>query len=207
MPHDVATATQAALLLRPDLRPLLQYLMEDARSATDVAARLGVPLTRAAYLLRTLTRAQVAIVERTEARAGRPVKRYRVASRWFIPYTVTAAETLEAFWLAQSGPRMEKITALAARQVQEDVPVSGLWLSQGEGVSDLEIGNEAGPARDLFGGDEPLMLTIAGVRLDEAQARALKRRLLALFEETARSERMGAPVFTLGLLLVQGGVD
>lgn len=206
-PHDVATARQAALLLRPEYRSLLQYLMQDARSASDVAGHLGVPLTRASYLLGTLQRAQVAFVERREARAGRPVKRYRVAGRWFIPYAVTAAETLDAFWLAQSGPRMAQITALAARQMQDDAPVTGLWLSQGEHESNLEIGDEAGPARDIFGSDEPLMLTIASLSLDEEQARELKRRLLALLAETARQERAEAPAYTLSLMLVKGRVE
>jgi hypothetical protein len=205
--HQVATAGQAALLLRPDLRPLLQLLMRRACSAGDVAQELGVPLARASYLLGTLQREGVAFVERTDPRAGRPVKRYRAAPRWFVPYEVTSSETLEGFWLTQLGPRMDALAALAARQLQEDRPVWGFWLSQGEVHSNLEIGDGQGPARDLFASDEPLMLTITALRLPEPQARLLKRRLLAVLKEAASWEAEKAPTYTLSLLLVRGGVE
>ncbi|MFC4427101.1 winged helix-turn-helix domain-containing protein [Deinococcus navajonensis] len=205
MPHHVATPQQAELLLNTEHRPLLQYLMHGARSATDVAGHLDLPLTRASYLLSKLQRAGVAVVERVEPRAGRPVKRYRVSPRWFIPYDVTEAESLEAFWWGQIRPRMIQIASLAARQAQAYAPVWGLWLSQGEAGSNQEIGDATGPAREIFEGDEPLMLTIAGLRLDEARARRLKRRLLALLQE--ESDAPNAPEYTLSLMLVRGGVN
>lgn len=205
--HQVATPPQADLLLVPEFRPLLNFLMQEARSASDVARQLGVPLSRASYLLGKLQRGGVAFVERVEARAGRPVKRYRVLPRWFIPYEVTAAETLEAFSLAQIGPRMERIAAFAAHQLREHQPVWGLWLSQGETHSNLEIGDARGPARALFAGDEPLMLTIANLRLAAPQARELKRRMLALLEDCAAWETPDAPEYTVSLMLVRGSVE
>lgn len=205
--HQVATAGQAALLLQPELRPLLQYLMREARSAGEVARELNVPLARASYLLGKLGREGIALVERTEARAGRPIKRYRVASTWFIPYEVTAADTLESFWAAQLGPRMTEIAGFAARQLQEHHPVWGFWLSQGEVYSNLEVGTAQGPARDLLAGDEPLMLTIAALRLTEPQARMLKRRLRTLLTEVASWETTGATEYTLSLLLARGSIE
>lgn len=205
--HQVATPSQAALLLVPDHRPLLNFLMQDARSASEVARHLGVPLARASYLLGKLHRGEVAFVERTEARAGRPVKRYRVLPRWFIPYEVTAADTLEAFSLTQIGPRMERIAAFAAHQMREHQPVWGVWLSQGEEHSDLEIGDARGPAQALFAGDEPLMLTIASLRLAAPQARELKRRMLALLQDCATWEVPDAPQYTVSLMLVRGSVE
>lgn len=205
--HQVATAGQAALLLQPELRPLLQYLMREARSAGEVARELKVPLARASYLLGKLGREEVAFVERSEARAGRPIKRYRVASTWFIPYEVTAADTLESFWAAQLGPRMTEIAGFAARQLQEHHPVWGFWLSQGEVYSNLEVGTAQGPARDLLAGDEPLMLTIAALRLTEPQARMLKRRLRTLLTEVASWETTGATEYTLSLLLARGSIE
>ncbi|MFB9993118.1 winged helix-turn-helix domain-containing protein [Deinococcus oregonensis] len=204
--HSVATSPQAGLLLDPELRPLLQYLMQGARSAAEVARQLDLPLARASYLLSKLERAGVAFVERVDGRAGRPIKRYRVSARWFIPYGVTAAETLDALWWEQLRPRMAQMAALAARQVQGRAPVWGLWLSKGKTDSSLEIGDEVGPAQDVFAGDEPLMLTVATLRLDEPQARQLKRRLLGLLEEAAQWETPNAPEYTLSLLLVRGGV-
>nr|WP_221284507.1 ArsR family transcriptional regulator [Deinococcus humi] len=207
MTHHTATPRQAELLLRPELRPLLNFLMTAARSASEVAEHLALPLARASYLLGKLCKGNVAFVERVDPRHGRPIKRYRVSPRWFIPYEVTAAETLEAFWLAQIGPRMERLSSLAAHQVQEHSPVWGLWLSRGETQSNLEIGDERGPAQDVFGGDEPLMLTIAGLRLPEPQARALKRLLLAVVEQGRAWESPTAPDYTLSLMLVRGTVE
>lgn len=205
--HQVASSRQAALLLVPDHRPLLNFLMQEARSASEVAHHLDVPLARASYLLGKLQRGGVAFVERVEARAGRPVKRYRVPPRWFIPFEVTAAENLETFSLGQIGPRMERIAAFAAHQLREHQPVWGVWLSQGEEHSDLEIGDAGGPARALFAGDEPLMLTIATLRLAAPQARELKRRMLALLQECAAWEAPDAPEYALSLMLVRGRVE
>ncbi|WP_240741063.1 ArsR family transcriptional regulator [Deinococcus sp. Arct2-2] len=205
-PYSVATSPQTRLLFDPEMRPLLQYLMQAPRSAAEVARQLDLPLTRASYLLLKLQQAEVALVERVDRRAGRPIKRYQVLPRWFIPYEVTAAETLDAFWWEQLRPRMAQVAVLAARQVQERAPVWGLWLSQGTADSNLEIGDETGPAQDVFAGDEPLMLTIATVRLDGPQARRLKGRLLALLNEAAQWETPGAPEYTLSLLLVRGAV-
>ena len=205
--HQVATAGQAALLLRPELRPLLQYLMQEARSAGEVARELGVPLARASYLLAKLQREEIARVERTEARAGRPIKRYRVADTWFVPYEVTAAETLESFWAAQLTPRMNGVAGFATRQLQEHHPVWGFWISQGEVYSNLEVGDRHGPATDLLSGDEPLMLTVAALRLADPQARLLKRRLLALLTEASSWETAGATEYTLSLLFVRGSIE
>lgn len=205
--HQVATPRQAALLLIPEFRPLLNFLMQDGRSASEVARHLEIPLSRASYLLSKLHRGEVAVVERIEARAGRPVKRYRVSPRWFIPFEVTAAENLEAFSSAQIGPRMERIAAFAAQQMREYQPMWGLWLSQGETHSDLEIGDAGGPARALFAGDEPLMLTIASLRLASSQAKELKRRMLALVQECAAWDAPDAPAYTVSLMLVRGNVE
>ncbi|GGL08268.1 hypothetical protein GCM10010844_28830 [Deinococcus radiotolerans] len=206
-PHEVATSRQAALLLRPDLRPLLNYLMQDARSAADVARHLNLTLAQASYQVSKLHAADVATIERIDARAGRPVKRYRVQPRWFIPYDVTAEDTLDGFWLTQISPRMERISSFAAAQLRAHSPSWGLWLSGHSGQSHLEIGDAGGPARSIFEGDEPLMLTIAGLRLTEPNARRLKRLLLDLLAEGSALETPGATPYTLSLMLVQGSAE
>lgn len=123
---------------------------------------------------------------------------------WFIPYEVTAAETLESFWAAQLVPRMNEVAGFAARQLQAHHPIWGFWLSQGEVYSNLEVGDRRGPARDLLEGDEPLMLTVAALRLAEPQTRILKRRLLALLTEASTWDTGIATEYTLGLILVRG---
>ncbi|MFT2720371.1 ArsR family transcriptional regulator [Deinococcus sp. A31D244] len=205
--HHVATPRQAALLLRPELRPLLNYLMQDARSAADVARHLNLTLGQASYQVGKLQAVGVAVIERVDARAGRSVKRYRVSDRWFIPYEVTAEETLEGFWLSQIGPRMDRIAGFAAAQLWAHSPSWGLWLSGQGGQSQLEIGDAGGPARNIFEGDEPLMLTIAGLRLTEPNARRLKRLLLELMREGGTLESPDAPQYTLSLMFVRGSAE
>jgi predicted ArsR family transcriptional regulator len=129
--------------------------MQDGRSASEVARHLEIPLSRASYLLGKLHRGEVAVVERIEARAGRPMKRYRVSPRWFIPFEVTAAENLEAFSSAQIGPRMERIAALAAQQMREYQPVwgcgslrarpSATWRSATRGDRRVRCSRETNP--------------------------------------------------------------
>ena len=205
--HHVATSRQAALLLRPELRPLLNYLMQEARSAADVARHLNLTLGQASYQVGKLQAVGVAVIERVDARAGRPVKRYRVPGRWFIPYEVTDEETLEGFWLSQIGPRMDRIAGFAATQLRAHSPAWGLWLSGQGGQSQLEIGDADGPARNIFEGDEPLMLTIAGLRLTEPNARRLKRLLLEFVKEGGALESPDAPHYALSLMFVRGSAE
>lgn len=206
--HRIADGKQAALLLDADLRVLLGLLMRDARSAGEVARHLAVSLPRASYLLGKLLRADVAFVERVEQRAGRPVRRYRVPGRWFIPYQVTSAETLEALLLAQITPRMDRMAVFGAAQLRAQQPNWGLWLSGAEEYGSLEIGDETGPATALFESEAPIMFTIASSRLSRMQAEELKRRMLRLVEEcsawTGADEE--ASEYTFSLMLVKGGV-
>lgn len=203
----VANAAQAALLLDVTLRPLLGFLMHAPRSAGEVAAHLDMSLQRAHYLLGKLVRAGVAEVASVEARAGRPVRRYRVAPRWFIPYEVTGAETLEAFLAAQILPRMERFVQLSTHLLREHQPTWGYWLEQGPETSNLRMGDLGGTADALFTGDEPFLLNIGNNRLSRARAAELKRRLLAVLEEFSEEETAGAPEYTIGVMLVRGGVD
>lgn len=205
--HHVATPRQAALLLRPELRPLLNYLMQEDRSAVDVARHLNLTLGQASYQVGKLQAVGVAVIERVDARAGRPVKRYRVPGHWFIPYEVTAEETLEGFWLLQIGPRMDRIAGFAATQLRAHAPAWGLWLSGQCGQNQLEIGDAGGPARNNFEGDEPLMLTIAGLRLTEPNARRLKQLLLEFVNEGSALETPDALPYTLSLMFVRGSAE
>jgi len=206
--HRIADSRQAVLLLDPDLRVLLSLLMRDAHSASEVASHLAVPLPRASYLLGKLMRAEVAFVERVDPRAGRPVRRYRVPGRWFIPYQVTSAETLEALLLEQITPRMERMAVFGAAQLRARQPNWGLWLSGAEEYGSLEIGDEAGPATALFESEAPIMFMIASSRLSRTQAEALKRSMLRLVQECTGGEagEEETSEYTFSLMLVKGGV-
>ena len=199
----VADSTQAALLLDVGLRPLLSLLMRSPHTASEAAAGLAVNLQRAHYLLGKLERAEVVEVR---PRAGRAVKRYGVPPRGFIPYEVTGAETLEAFLAAQILPRVERLTRLGVQLLHENGDCWGYWLEQGEVSSTLRMGDPDGAAEALFGGDEPFLLNIGGIRLTREQASDLKRRLLAVVEEFQIQDTPEAPLHTVALMLARGDV-
>ncbi|WP_425145663.1 ArsR family transcriptional regulator [Deinococcus sp.] len=203
--HRIASAEQAALLLDVTLRPLFGLLMNTPSTASEVAASLGLELGRAHYRLTRLARAGVAEVTR-EARAGRALKRYRVAPRWFVPFEVTGAETLEAFVATQIIPRMEEFVELSVRQIGASFGEWGYWLEQHGESSILNMGGPGGAARELFRGDEPFMLNIGTLRLAPQQASALKRRLLALLDEFGLLHEPQQPPYTVALLLARGEV-
>ena len=202
-PHRTATAEQAALLLDVELRALLSLLMHTPSTAGEVAAHLGLELGRAHYRLTRLARAGVAEVT-THPRAGRALKRYRVAGRWFIPYEVTGAETRAAFVEAQIMPRMERFVGLGIEQLGAAFEHWGYWLEQAGPSTTLHMGDLDREAEDLFEGDEPFLLNIGTLRLTRRQAGELKRRLLAVVNDFGVPSE-GQP-YTLGLLLPRGEV-
>ena len=220
VPHRIASAEQAALLLALESRPLLALLMSMPSTAGEVAAHLGLDLGRAHYRLTRLARAGVAEVttagmtpaEMTpaegaaevtrEVRPGRALKRYRVADRWFIPFEVTGADTLEAFVGSQIMPRMERFVQLSVRQIGDTYAAWGYWLDG----NTLNMGDPNGRARELFEGDEPFLLNIGAMNLRREHASELKRRLLSLVEEFAAHHDVREPAYTFGLLLARGDV-
>ena len=125
-----------------------------------------------------------------------------MAGRWFIPYEVTGADTLEAFVASQIMPRMERFVKLGVRQIGDTYAAWGYWLGGGS----LNMGDPEGKARELFEGDEPFLLNIGALNLRREHASELKRRLLALVEEFAEHHDTQEPAYTLGLLLARGDV-
>ncbi|AZI44282.1 ArsR family transcriptional regulator [Deinococcus psychrotolerans] len=202
-----ANAEQAALLLDIKLRPLLDFLMRSECSASEAAAHLSVSLQRAHYLLGKLVQAQMAVVERQNASAGRAIKRYSMPGRWFIPYEVTGAETLEAFASAQLIPRIEILIGHSVRVLRERSPHWGFWLESSAGSVNFLIGTQHGPANELFLGDEPFLLNIGRIHLSREKASELKRRLLAVLEDFETEDTPSAPEYTTALMFVRGAVN
>lgn len=203
----VAEARQAALLLDFSLRPLLSLLMKAPHSVSELAAALDLSVQRAHYLIGKLSAAGIADLDSLQPRAGRAVKRYRVAARWFIPFEVTGAETLHAFLAAQILPRMERFVELGLRQVGDTYSHWGFWLEQQGVSSNLHMGDPSGAATELFEGDEPFLLNIGTAHLTREQASTFKRRLLQLLGEFDLPVQDGAVPYSVGLLLARGEVD
>lgn len=206
-PVRVANQVQAALLLDVKLRPLLDLLLRHPCSPGEAARRLAVSVQRAHYLVGKLERAGVAEVVEVCPRNGRPIKRYAVPPRWFIPYEVTGAETLEAFLDGQILPRIEQFTHLSIGLLRELDDRWGFWLEQDEEGSILSMGTPGRKGYELFARDEPFLLNIGGLRLNREQAKELKRRLLAVAEEFQALDSAEAPTYTFALMLARGEVE
>lgn len=204
MTHRIATAEQAKLLLDEQLRPTFVLLLEQPRSATELAEALGVDLNRAYYLLRKLERADIVQVISHTPRTGRPLKRYAVPPRWFVPFDVTGAETLEAFVHAQTQPIMQSMTKLALTRFQAYLGERpGFWL---EGES-LWIGDEDNmlviPAAQAA---EPILFQFGGLNLSDEHALELGRRFQALFKEFEALHDETQPGYRTGVILLRGEV-
>lgn len=207
--HRTASPAQARELLRPELRVLLGHLMTAERSAGEVAQLLGAPLQRAHYLLSRLNALGVAEVSSVQPRAGRAVRRYRVAGRWFIPFRATGAETLEAFLGAQIVPRVQGHVQRAVAQLSTLTPDWGYWLSSQEGSEEaggsLRLGGPDGESP--FDIPEPLLLNLGYQRMRPERAHELRNRLLALLDEFPPEADETLATYSLGLFMVRGQVD
>jgi hypothetical protein len=204
--HRVATAEQAVLLLDVELRKVLALLMKRACSATELARDQGVNVQKAHYLLGKLEGAGIAELDSLRPRAGRAVKRYRAAPRWFVPFEVTGAETLEAFLGAQILPRMQSFVRLTVQQIEATYIHWGFWLEQEAEASSLRMGDPEGAALALYEGDDPFLLTIGTLWLSAEQASALKQRLNAVVAEFSVLQDLSQTPHTIGLLLARGEV-
>lgn len=200
-PTRTANAQQAQLLLDVTLRPMLSLLMAAPRSARQVAEPLKVNLQRAYYLLRKLKRAGIAEVTRDG-----PSRRYQVAPRWFIPYEVTRADTLQALMGDQIMPRMAQFVTLSVGVLQRQQSDWGAWLELGPLGSTLSIGDTEGAAHQLFTGAEPIILNIGNVHLTRSRAEDLKRRLLAVMDDLEEQHSPDADEYSFAVMLVRGDV-
>ena len=202
----VADARQAALLLDVELRRVVLPMMQRACSATELARELGLGVQRAHYLIGRLQAGGVAELLSVQPRAGRPIKRYRVAPRWFVPFEVTGADTLEAVLEAQILPRMQRLVGLSVQQIAAEFGEWGYWLEQEGASSNLRMGDANGAARALFEGDEPFLLNIGTVWLSSEHATQLKHRLLSVMNEFSDFHDPAQPPYTIGLQLARGEV-
>ncbi len=94
---EVATVTAAHTLIDPKKRRYLEPFMGAECSARQAAETLGVKLTAMLYQIGRLQSLGLLRVTRQQVRRGRPVKLYgATASRFFVPFEATRAESLPA---------------------------------------------------------------------------------------------------------------
>ncbi len=178
----------ARKLLEPATLRALSPFVGEARTASEVARELELPLNTLLYQVRGLLKLGLLEVEREACRAGRAVKHYRaVAEAFFLPYTVTPAETPEVLLAQEHASRQGRlIRGLVEAAYGELDP-------QGEHVWGVRVGLEAGrlTVRNAIGPESPwnfldadapalVDLWAEDVTLDFAEAKALQKELCEL---------------------------
>jgi|GEM_PF-5599672 len=196
------TRKQAELLLNPDHYPVLNALTQGPHTATTLAELLGLPLSRAHYLLQTLTRAGIARVTSVTPRAGRAVRHYAVTHDWFVPFEVTPAHTLEELIAHQVESRMRRFVRLMLRHTERHGSHWGFWLRAGSsGALSVTL---ADPDGEFPTDEEPMMAGWARLRLTSQNAFTLRERLGEVFGEFASRENDEGSTYTVGLFLARG---
>ena len=160
-------------------------------------------LRRVHYLLGRFVKAGVASVVREEARAGRPVKYYRITHNWVVPYELTTAESLLTLLDALMHPLMQRFLQLLIEQTQDR---SGWQVRLGTEpgghtyvtVTDAhgQVPTELGPAQAMW----------TGLSLTPELAAELTARLehvLRDFQDHPSAAHDARP-YTLGVFLVKG---
>lgn len=99
-PLTVTTAEAAAMLADPALQGYLAPFIARECTIGQAAKELGVSTNSLLYRVKRFEAADLLRVVREEPRAGRAVKIYRsTADAFYVPFTLTKAETLEALLL------------------------------------------------------------------------------------------------------------
>lgn len=199
----VATPQQAALLLDPRLNDLLSELVRlDRASASELARALGRPLSSVHAQLERLLAAGVVEVAQVEARAGRPIRRYRIPLPWHVPFAVTPAATLRELLGGgfESGLR-EQLDALARVMGRAESPWEVL-IERREGQFSQQIRplrrSEMSHLRAAMGSGMSL-------RLSPGRALELKERLTGLIQEFMSQPDADGERWTLTVLLTPEG--
>jgi len=126
----VVTRPDAAALLDDAVRRTYLYPFLDRTCTLSEAAReLGLPLNLMHYWVRRMLALDLIEVVEVRARAGRPVRIYRsVAPAFFVPFTVTAAETPESQLVREEVERQRRLSVLLARTQHDASARQGMLL-------------------------------------------------------------------------------
>jgi hypothetical protein len=197
----------AELLMNPSTLRQLAPFLGKARSVTEAAADSGdLPNTVLKRVARFLAAGLLEVAE-TVPRRGRPIKRYRTtAELFFVPFEVTAAESLDAS-LAERDAYWERL--LRRNVVRARMEVLGTWGTRvyRDGRDRLQIQTAVTPEANAstLDDDAPAVLSSwrDSVMLDFEDAKALQREmfdLLLRYEQKRGSQRY---IVRLGLAPVR----
>ncbi|SMB86025.1 hypothetical protein [Deinococcus hopiensis] len=184
----VQTAAAADALLDLRTARILAVFWQEARTVTEAARQLGQDPEELRYRVRRLTALGLLQHTETQARKGRPMKRYRVvAQAYFVPFEVTRHETLEAYLAQIEGEAAAFVRRNLTWALQRNGEGWGLRLARGE---DGEIHSKLAlsPNEDwgmTESGPALLSFVYPALKLDLREAKAFQRDLLALFRQYA----------------------
>ncbi|MEJ2288110.1 MAG: ArsR family transcriptional regulator [Deinococcales bacterium] len=203
-PYRVVRDPAAAeLLMNPTtLRQLAPFLGE-ARSVTEAAADSGdLPNTVLKRVERFLAAGLLQVAE-TVPRRGRPIKRYRTsADLFFVPFEVTAAESLEAS-LAERDAYWERL--LRRNVVRARMEALGTWGTRvyrdarGRLQVQTAVTPEANATTLDAGAPAVLSSWRDSVMLDFEDAKALQREMFELLMRYEQKRGAQRYIVRLGL--------
>ncbi|THF70230.1 hypothetical protein E7T06_08580 [Deinococcus sp. Arct2-2] len=191
-------------LLDPPTLTCLEPLLGQALSVSEVARQVGAGVRAVHYRLQILLACGLVQVVHEERRAGRSIKVYQaVADAFFVPFSATGREDVEALWLSLTLPLYEQLVrtlANTARTQGHDPEVWGVHVRLDQaGNLDLNLG----PEQPLRAAPTPYtpatLLEWEELHLSTEQARRLKTELQALLHKYAAERGPHSYLLALGL--------
>lgn len=192
VPPVVTDPNATQILLDHGRRSYLEPFMRAERSTSEAAAELGVSVKDMAYRVQRMVRLGLLAVTAEEPRAGRPVKRYRAPTRFFVPFAVLPEADLVEMFEALVTPLQGGLLQGLVRAVTDTEWNVHDWgyrveLNDKDEVSVIPLSRAGDPSDHIYDlivrGDAPaVFLSYAPLRLDFARAKELQRDLIALLE-------------------------
>lgn len=168
--------------------------MKRDTTLNEAAKTLGMKLPLLAYYIDKFIKLGLLKVAHELPRKGRAIKVYKsTADEFFVPFHLTPSETFGQLLFDLSAAGEARFHREAARALQTDAPIWGLYLACGQD-NHLEIvvaPSDRGyrDSEDFFGPEMPAVFTGDGeVRLDFATAKAFQKDLLELFQRYRRRD-------------------
>ena len=194
----------AKALLEPQNLTLLELLLQNEKSLSELAEKLNVNLNTMLYRVNALIKLGLVEVSREVKRSGRASKRYRATAKAFlVPVELIphAHDELVSDRLAIN--IFEGFLHDVARALEEEYGPRYLQISAKHKAEGLNIQNiyENGRSDDITPSSAAIMQSVGLVRLSFAEAKAFQSDLIELFKKYVEdNESKGqAYYFLLGL--------
>jgi hypothetical protein len=187
----IVTEPQAIrCLLNPAQRQLLVPFLIRPETIKGVADWAGLPLDRVYRHVKTFEKLGLLRLARLQARPGRAVQYYEcTASGFFVPFSDSSAEDLNAFASDQVMPmfaHLQSLLACAWQDLVRDPNDTGFRLFVRDGVVGMDFSPQ-GPDVDveaafLHPSGPPLLCDVQPLRLSRTDAKSLQHDLHELLE-------------------------